>query len=77
MGIGYTKISFSFSVLKFSLVGASSTFFATLIYNVHVDEEEELMKIELDIANMCEESNKRRVNENFKSIGGTNGDLLH
>ena len=35
------------------------------------------MKIELDIANMCEESNKRRVTENFKSIGGANGDLLH
>ena len=40
-------------------------------------EEEELMKIELDIANMCEESNKRRVTENFKGIGGANGDLLH
>ena len=26
---------------------------------------------------ICKESNKRRVTENFKGIGGPNGDLLH
>ena len=41
------------------------------------NEEEELMNIERDIASLCEESNRKRVTDNFKSIGGNYGDLLY
>ena len=40
-------------------------------------EEEELMNIEMNIASICEESNRKKVNDNFKTLGGNDGDLLH
>ena len=41
------------------------------------NEEEELVNIERDIASLCEEANRKRVTDNFKSIGGNDGDLLY
>ena len=40
-------------------------------------EEEELNRIEMNIANLCEESNRKKVTENFRSVGGNDGDLIH
>ena len=40
-------------------------------------EEEELINIEMNIASICEESNRKKVNDNFKTLGGNDGDLLH
>ena len=40
-------------------------------------EEEELRKLEETIAVKCEEINRKKVTENFVSIGGNNGNLSH
>ena len=40
-------------------------------------EEEELLKLELAVAEKCEDINRKRVIENFGDLGGRNGDLKH
>ena len=40
-------------------------------------EDDELNKIEESIAEKCEEANRKRVNDNFKDIGGNEGNLSH
>ena len=40
-------------------------------------EEEELSKLEVEIAEKCEELNKKKVTENFKGINGQEGELAH
>ena len=40
-------------------------------------EEVELSKLEETIAEKCEEMNRKKVTENFVSIGGNNGNLSH
>ena len=41
------------------------------------NEEEELTRLESDIANMCEDLNRKKVKDNFKDIGGRDGNLQH
>ena len=40
-------------------------------------DEEELTGLESDIASMCEELNRKKVNDNFNGIGGKDGNLKH
>ena len=40
-------------------------------------EEEELNNLEEKIANKCEELNRNKVTENFKTVGGDDGNLSH
>jgi hypothetical protein len=40
-------------------------------------EEEELSKLELNIAEKCEDLNRKKVTDNFKANNGSEGDLSH
>ena len=40
-------------------------------------EEMELKQLEEKIAGICEQANRKRVNDNFKDIGGKDGNLCH
>ena len=45
--------------------------------SLNESDEIELKKVEETIAEKCEESNRKRVSENFKDIGGNTGNLCH
>ena len=40
-------------------------------------DEEEIVKIEEKIAEMCQEGNRKKVMENFSDMDGADGNLVH